>query len=91
MVNGTNITTGPIAGSEASGGGKIMDVQTGVNNELAEVEGFEECDRVWYGEKVLGWWILEEDVETFPNLFKTMETGIINGKKKVGGSQGGGK
>ena len=42
MVNGTNLTLRPIEGSGASGGGRIMGVETGVNNELVEVAGFVE-------------------------------------------------
>ena len=43
MVNGTGLIPGPIAGSGASGNGRIMRAETGVNNEL--VQGFSESDR----------------------------------------------
>ena len=54
MVNGAGLTLGSIANSEACGGGSSMGVETRVDNELAEVRGFWEGDRRWFGKKVLG-------------------------------------
>ena len=52
-MNGTGLTLGSITGSEASRGGRFMGVETGVNNELAEVGGFAESDRERFSEEVL--------------------------------------
>ena len=39
MVNDTCFTMGPIEGLGASGGGRFMEAETGVRNELAEIIG----------------------------------------------------
>ena len=44
-MNGISLTSRPIAGSGANGGGRIMEMETDVNNELVEVGGFVESDR----------------------------------------------
>ena len=54
MGNGTYFTQGPFAGPGASGGGRIMGVEIGVNNELMDVGRFEKSDRGKFGEEVLG-------------------------------------
>ena len=53
-MNETNLTTGPIAGSGASGDDRFMGAETGVNNELAEIGEFAKNDGGMFGEKVLG-------------------------------------
>ena len=45
MMNGAALELGSIAGSRASGSGRIMGAQTSVHNELTEVRGFVESDR----------------------------------------------
>ena len=42
MVNGTNLTMGPIIGSGTGEDDRIMGVETGVKNELVEIGGFAE-------------------------------------------------
>ena len=54
MVNGTILTSGAVAGMGASGGGRIMGAETGVNNELVEVGGV--FSRGSFGEEVLDSW-----------------------------------
>ena len=65
-----------------------MGVETALNSELAEFEGFADSDKSRFSEEVLGWWIQGEDVETFPKtLFKMVETWIIRSdKRRVMGS-----
>ena len=48
-MNGAGLTPGSVAGSGASGAGKIMDAEAGVHHKLAEVGWFVESDRggVW--------------------------------------------
>ena len=41
----------------ACGGGRIMGVEAGVHNKLAEVWGFAESDLGRFDEEVLGGWI----------------------------------
>ena len=47
MVNETNLTPRPIAGSGAVGGGRIMGAEIGVNNEFVVVGGVAQSD--WRG------------------------------------------
>ena len=54
MVSGSGFALGSLAGSEASGSGRIMGVETSVHNELAEVGGFAKNDRGRFSEEVLG-------------------------------------
>ena len=54
MVNGADLTSGSLARSGASGGGSTVGAETHVDNELAKVRGFSECDRRGFGKKVLG-------------------------------------
>ena len=56
-MNGAVFTRGCVAGSGAGGGDRIMGVEAGVHNKLAEVWGFVESDRGRFDE-VLGGWIL---------------------------------
>ena len=53
-MNGAGLTLGFVAGSGASGGGRIMEAEAGVHNKLAEVRGFAESDRGGFDEEVLG-------------------------------------
>ena len=53
IVNGTSLTSRPFAGLEAGRGCRFTEAETGVNNELAEVEEFAESDRGWFCEEVL--------------------------------------
>ena len=53
-MNWAGLTTGSVTGSGASGGGRIMEVEAGVHNKLAEVWGFVESDRGRFDEEVLG-------------------------------------
>ena len=64
-MNGAGLTLGSVAGSGASGGGRIMGAEAGVHNKLAEVRGFAESDRGRFDEEVLGGWIRGEDMEAF--------------------------
>ena len=41
MMNGTSLTTGTIVGLGANGSSRIMGVETGVRNEMAEVGGLQ--------------------------------------------------
>ena len=52
-MNGAGLTTGSVAGSGASGGGRIMGAEASVHNKLAEVWGFAESDRGRFDEEVL--------------------------------------
>ena len=56
------LTMGSVAGSRASGGGRLMEVEASVYNKLVEVWGFVESDRGKLDEEVLGGWIQGEDV-----------------------------
>ena len=56
-MNGADLTTGSVAGSGASGGDRIMGVETSVHSKLAEARGFVESDRGRFDEEVLGRWI----------------------------------
>ena len=38
----------------ASGGGRFMEVETGINNDLMKMWKFPESDREWFDEKVQG-------------------------------------
>ena len=40
MMNGTCLTLGSVAGLGASGGGRTLGAEIGINNELVEVGGF---------------------------------------------------
>ena len=51
---------GSVAGSGASGGGRIMGAEAHVHNELAEVWGFAKRDRERFDKEVLGEWIRGE-------------------------------
>ena len=42
MLNGTSLTLRPIVGTGIGEGGRIMGVETGVNNERAKAGGFAE-------------------------------------------------
>ena len=53
-MNGAGLTPGSVAGSGASGGGRIMDAEAGVHSKLAEVWGFAESNRGRFDEEVLG-------------------------------------
>ena len=53
-VNGAVLTTGSVAGSGASGGGRIVGAEAGFHNKLAKVRGFVESDRGGFDEEVLG-------------------------------------
>ena len=64
-MNRVGLTPGSVAGSGASGGGRIMGAEAGVHHKLAEVWGFAERDRGMFDEEVLGGWIRGEDVEAF--------------------------
>ena len=85
-MNGAGLTPGSVARSGASGGGRIMGVETRVHNQLAEVRGFAESDRGRFDEEVLGGWIRGEDVEAFSkDLFEVVEARIISsGEGKLG-------
>ena len=82
---------GSVAGSGASGGGRIMGVEASVHSKLAEVWGFMECDIGRFDEEVLGGWIRGEDVEAFSkDLFESVEAQIISsGEGKVMSVMGG--
>ena len=54
VVNGAGLTLGSIARSGASGGGRTVGRETGVDNELANVRGFSEGDRRGFSKKALG-------------------------------------
>ena len=54
MVNGTGLTSRSIARSGACGGGRSVGAETHINNEVAELGGFPEHDRVGFGKKILG-------------------------------------
>ena len=90
-MNGAGLTPWSVAGSGASGGGRIMGAEAGVHNKLAEVWGFAESDRGRFDEEVLGGWIRGEDVEAFSkDLFESMEAWIIKGHygvKRLAGRQ----
>ena len=90
-MNGAGLTPGLVAGSGASGGGRIMGVEAHVHNQLAEVRGFAESDRGGFEEEVLGRWIRGEDVEAFSkDPFEAVESRIIrSGEGKVMGVTGG--
>ena len=78
-MNGEGLTSGSVAGSEASGGGRIMGVEASVHNKLAEVWGFTECDIGRFDEEVLDGWIRGEDVEAFSkDPFESVEAQIIS-------------
>ena len=81
---------GSVAGSGAGGSGRIMGVEAGVHNKLAEVRGFAASDRGRFDEEVLGVWIRREDVEAFSkDPFESVEARIISGEGKVMGVTGG--
>ena len=91
------LTTGSVAGSGAGGSGRIMGVEAGVHNKLAEVRGFAASDRGRFDEEVLGVWIRREDVEAFSkDPFESVEARIISGGEgkvmgvmgRAGGSDG---
>ena len=46
-----------VAGSGASGGGRIMGVETSVHSKLVEVWGFAESNRGRFYEEILSVWI----------------------------------
>ena len=54
LVNGAGLTPGSVAGSGAGGGGRIMGVEAGVHNKLAEIWGFAKSDRERFDE---GSWV----------------------------------
>ena len=82
---------GSVAGSGASGVGRIMGAEAGVHSNLVEVWGFAESDRGRFDEEVLGGCIRGEEVEAFSkDPFELVETQIINsGEGKVMGVTGG--
>ena len=90
-MNGAGLTTGSVAGSGASGGGRIIRAEASVHNKLAEVWGFTESDRGRFDEEVLGGWIQGKDMEAFSkNPFESLETRIISsGEGKLMGVMGG--
>ena len=53
-MNAAGLTPRSVAGSGASGGGRIMGAEARVHNELVEVRGFAESDRVRFVEEVMG-------------------------------------
>ena len=67
-VNGADLTMGSVAGSEASGGGRIMGAEATDHNKLAEVWGFVESDRGRFDEEVLGGWIRGGNVDDFSRI-----------------------
>ena len=72
-MNGADLTTGSLAGSGASGGGRIMGAEAGIHNKLMKVWGFAESDKGRFDEEVLGGWIGREDVEAFSkDLFESV-------------------
>ena len=90
-MNEAGLTTGSVAGSGASGGGRIKGAETSVHNKLAEIWGFAESDRGRFDEEVLDGWIQGEDVEAFSkNPFESVEAWIISSSEgKVMGVTGG--
>ena len=56
-VNGEVLTMGSVAGSGASGHGRIVGAEAGFHNKFTEVWGFVESDRGRFDEEVLGGWI----------------------------------
>ena len=62
---GQVLTLRSVAGSGASGGGRIMGAEAGVHNKLAEVWEFAESDRGRFDKEVLGGWIRGVAVEAF--------------------------
>ena len=84
-MTGAGLTPASVAGSGASGGGRIMGAEACVHNKLAEVMGFAES------EEVLGGWIRGEDVEAFyKDPFEAVEARIISsGEGKMMGITGG--
>ena len=84
-MNGAGLTTGSVAGSGASGGGRIMGAEVSIYNKLAQVWAFVKSDRGRFDEEVLGGWIRGEDVEAFfKDPFESVEARIISsGEGKV--------
>ena len=84
-MNGEGLATGSLAGSRLSGGWQDYEVETCVNNKLAEVRGFVKSNRGRFDEVVQGGWIQEEDVEAFfKDPFESVEARIISsGEGKV--------
>ena len=84
-----------VAGSGASGCGRIKGQRLVSTIKLAEVWWFAVSDKGMFDEGVLGGWIRREDVEAFyKDLFELMEDRLITiGEGKVmdvtGGARGG--